>query len=95
MKINDNQAWKLAKQFGKTPPYRGYAIDLGGGLVLSHTKKGDYLIIDFPVTAEKVAKFEADNREFIDSLPEPDPLPLLARIRKQFFAPPSEQENQP
>lgn len=85
MKVSANIAFKIAKTFGKSPPYRGYALDLGGGLVLSHTPKGEYWIIDFPVTPEKVAAFEKENREFIESLPQPDPAPLMAKIRSQFF----------
>lgn len=85
MKLTNNQAWKLAQEFGKAPPYKGYALDLGGGLVLTHTKKGEYIVLDFPVTVEKVEAFERENRAFIDSLPTPDPTNLLARIRHQFF----------
>lgn len=91
MKISKKQAWELAQELGKTPPYKGYALDLGGGLVLSHTKRGEYIVIDFPVTPEKVEQFERENRQFIESLPLPDPAPLLARIRKQFSEPSNAQ----
>lgn len=91
MKISKEQAWNLAQELGKTPPYKGYVLDLGGGLVLSHAKNDDYIIIDFPVTREKVAEFERENRQFIESLPQPDPAPLLARIRQQFFEGPPAQ----
>lgn len=85
MKLTQKQAWALAQEYGKAPPYRGYALDLGGGLVLTHTKSGKYIVLDFPITPEKVQAFEKENKEFIDSLPQLDSTPLIARIRHSFF----------
>jgi hypothetical protein len=57
MRITNKQAWDIAAVFGKRPPYRGYATDLGNGkaIVLPPNSK-DFLLIETPVTPEKVQK---------------------------------------
>lgn len=45
-KITNNYAWVIAKRLGptKSPPYRGYVLDLENGQQLTHRLDGFYYV---------------------------------------------------
>lgn len=43
-KITTNYAWVIAKRIGKSPPYRGYSLDLGNGQMLVNPPQGGFEI---------------------------------------------------
>jgi hypothetical protein len=80
VRLTFNAAWYLCEKFNKPMPNRGYGRDLTDELFLVATKHGKYVLIDFPVTPEKVA-FAANNEKLIKRAPTSDPVKLLALIR--------------
>lgn len=42
--VSRNYAWLVAKRLGKAAPYRGYALDLRNGQILTCPPTGGYFI---------------------------------------------------
>jgi len=44
-----DRAWSIAGKLGKPAPYRGYALDLQNGQLLTHRLDGKFEVVSKPV----------------------------------------------